>query len=344
MGEKKRVLVAMSGGVDSSMSTKLLLEAGYEVVGVYMKLHEFGAKHEANIAKASKVAAHFGFEFYAVDKQAEFQKEVYQPFIETYKEGKTPNPCTFCNRKLKFGALLEEADRIGCDFMATGHYIRTDGEFFYEATDISKDQSYFLFNVRKEAVKRLIFPLANYHKPDVKKMAAAIPELAFLATQKESAEICFVENDYIDLIGKYLPVEQVGDVLDENGKKIGTHKGYIQYTIGKRRGFTVGGAKEPLYVSKIMPQTNQIVVAPKERIYEREFSIEHTNLFFEPKEKEFRAMIKVRYRNEKKPGVVTITDQNSARVVLDEPEFAIAPGQAAVFYDGDRLLGGGYIK
>jgi tRNA-specific 2-thiouridylase len=343
VGDKKKALVAMSGGVDSSMSAKLLHERGYETHGVYMKLHPFEEKHVANIEKGRKVAAYFGFAHHVLDKRDEFLEKVYAPFINIYKEGKTPNPCTFCNRHLKFGALLEFADSLGCDYVATGHYIKTDGRFFYEAADAKKDQSYFLFNVRREILKRLIFPLADRHKPDVKKMAAAIPELAFLATQRESAEICFVETDYIDIIGKHFEVEREGEVVDESGKPIGAHRGYMQYTIGKRRGFTVDGAKEPLYVQKILPETNQIVVAPKDRIYQTTFEIEKTNLFFEPEQKEFRALIKVRYRNDKKPGLVAIGENGGAKVTLDEPEFAIASGQAAVFYESDKLLGGGYI-
>ncbi|MDR2639021.1 MAG: tRNA 2-thiouridine(34) synthase MnmA [Helicobacteraceae bacterium] len=343
MGDRKKVLVAMSGGVDSSMSTKLLLERGYEVHGVYMKMHPFEEKHAANIEKGRKVAAYFGFTHHVLDKRDEFLRKVYTPFIDIYKAGKTPNPCTFCNRHLKFGALIEFADGLGCDYVATGHYIKTDGQFFYEATDISKDQSYFLFNVRKEILKRLIFPLADWHKPDIKKTAAAIPELAFLATQRESAEICFVETDYIDIISKHFEVEREGEVIDESGKTIGAHRGYMQYTIGKRRGFTVGGAKEPLYVQKILPESNKIVVAPKDRIYQKAFELEQTNLFFEPAQREFRALIKVRYRNDKKPGLVTLDENGGAKVVLDEPEFAIASGQAAVFYEETKLLGGGYI-
>ncbi|MDR1911911.1 MAG: tRNA 2-thiouridine(34) synthase MnmA, partial [Helicobacteraceae bacterium] len=325
MGGKRKVLVAMSGGVDSSMSAKALLERGFEPQGVYLKLHPHEEKHAANIEKGRKVAAYFGFEHHVLDMREEFKERVYKPFIETYKEGKTPNPCTFCNRYLKFGALLDFADRLGCEFLATGHYIRTDGQFFYEANDMTKDQSYFLFNVKKEALKRLIFPLADRYKTEVKKTAAAIPELAFLAVQAESAEICFVETDYIDIIGKHYQVEQEGEVVDEKGAPIGTHKGYMQYTIGKRRGFTVNGAKEPLYVQNIIPESNKIVVTTKDRVYKKEFNIEKTNLFLEPTQKEFRALIKVRYRNEKKPGLVSLGENGYAKIVLDEPEFAIAP-------------------
>ncbi|MDR3162310.1 MAG: tRNA 2-thiouridine(34) synthase MnmA [Helicobacteraceae bacterium] len=342
MGNKKRVLLAMSGGVDSSMSSKILLDRGFDVHGVYMKLHEFEAKHKENIRKASKVAAFFGFKFDVLDKRAEFQKEVFDAFIQTYKEGRTPNPCTLCNRIIKFGALLEEADKKECDFMATGHYVRTDNQFFYEAKDKTKDQSYFLFNVKKEVLKRLIFPLSEMEKTDVKKIASGFAEIAELATQRESAEICFVEGDYTEVLQQYFSIDQAGDVLDDSGAVIGSHRGYMQYTIGKRKGFRVDGAKNPLYVKRILPSTNQIVVADKARIYEKEFAVRDLNLFFEPKESEFKAQIKVRYRNDKTPGTVFL-DGGEARVVLDNEEFAIAPGQAAVFYESDKLLGGGYI-
>ncbi|MGE4295018.1 MAG: tRNA 2-thiouridine(34) synthase MnmA [Campylobacterales bacterium] len=340
---KKKVLVALSGGVDSSMTAKLLIDQGYELTGVYMKLHGREESHRENIRKVAKVAEYFGFPYHVLERQGMFEELVYQPFIDIYESGETPNPCTFCNRVMKFGALLDYADEVGCDYLATGHYIRTDGEFFYQAEDDTKDQSYFLFNVRKEALPRLIFPLGNLQKSEVKAMAAEIPFLTELATQKESTEICFVETDYIDVISRHLQVENPGEVLDIKGRRIGTHHGYMQYTIGKRRGFTVPGAKEPLYVKRIIAEKNQIVVAPKEGIYESEFKVRDLNLFFTPAQKEFKALIKVRYRNPKNPGTVILDNHGGATVRLDSPEFAIAPGQAAVFYDGDRLLGGGYI-
>lgn len=340
----KKVLIALSGGVDSSMSAKLLLDAGYELHGVYMKLHKNENYHKENIRKIDLLTKYFGFEYTVLDKEEQFNKLVYQPFIDTYESGETPNPCTICNRVMKFGALLEFADEMGCDYLATGHYIKTDGEFFYQAEDDAKDQSYFLFNVKKDAVKRVIFPLGNMQKSDVKAMASEIPLLAELGSQKESSEICFVETDYIDLISKHLAVENRGVVLDPNGKKIGSHNGYMQYTIGKRRGFTVAGAKEPLYVKKIIAKTNEIVVAPKDQLYSNEFFVRDLNLFFTPTDKEIRAYVKVRYRNPKRLATIYFDDVGGAKVVLDESEFAIAAGQAAVFYDGDRLLGGGYIR
>lgn len=340
---KKRVLVALSGGVDSSMCAKILSGQGYEIYGVYMKLHKNDAYHAENLRKIDLLANYLGFKYRVLDKQEEFGKLVYDPFIHTYEIGETPNPCTVCNRVMKFGALLEFADEMDCEFLATGHYIKCDGEFFYQAEDDAKDQSYFLFNVDKSATKRVLFPLGSMHKTEVKEMASKIPLLMELASQKESTEICFVDTDYIELISRHLSVENKGAVLDEKGKKIGTHSGYMQYTIGKRRGFTVAGAKEPLYVKQIIAERNEIVVAPKSSIYSKEFFVRDLNFFAMPKERVFRTLVKVRYRNPKRPATIYLDDSNGAKVVLDESEFAIALGQAAVFYDDNKLLGGGYI-
>lgn len=340
----KKVLIALSGGVDSSMSAKLLLDQGYQLHGVYMKLHKNEQYHTENLRKIDMLTKYLGFSYEVLDEQERFSRLVYYPFIDTYKAGQTPNPCTTCNRTIKFGALIDFADKRGCDYLATGHYIKSDGEFFYQAQDALKDQSYFLFNVDKKVVKRVIFPLGNMLKSEVKDLARQIPLLKELGNQKESSEICFVDSDYIDLISNHLEVKQTGDVLSVDGKKIGTHNGYMQYTIGKRRGFNVAGAKEPLYVKKIIAKTNQIVVAPKHLLYENQFFIGGLNLFFTPKERVFRAMVKVRYRNPKRNATIYLDDNNGAKVVLDESEFAIAPGQAAVFYDNDKLIGGGYIK
>ncbi|MDR2905358.1 MAG: tRNA 2-thiouridine(34) synthase MnmA [Helicobacteraceae bacterium] len=340
----KRVLVAMSGGVDSSMSCKLLMEQGYEVAGAYMKLHDRDASHEANIASASRVAEFLGIEFRVLDKREEFLARVYTPFINEYKAGRTPNPCVLCNRNLKFGAFLDYVIANGFDFAATGHYIRNDGEFFYESLDKSKDQSYFLFNVKKEALKRLIFPLGNMVKKDVKSIAANIPELKFLADRKESSEICFVENDYTEILARHFPINALGETLDLEGNVIGDHKGYMNYTIGKRRGFYAKGAKKAMYVKEIIPEKNQIVVTTKENIFQSEFFVKDINLFFTPQNDVFETEVKVRYRNEKKPAKAQLLGENRAKIVLRDPEFAIAGGQAAVFYENDKLLGGGFIE
>ncbi len=341
MENKKRVVVAMSGGVDSSMTAKRMVDAGYDVLGVYLKLHDKNQSHEANIANIDKVAKYLGIKYEVMSLSESFQKFVVNPFIDHYKSGLTPNPCTFCNREIKFGALLDFAKSKGYEYLATGHYIRCDGEFFYEATDKTKDQSYFLFNVKKESLKSLMFPLGETKKADLKEEALRIPEFASLSTQKESSEICFVEHNYIDTLRDLgVEADMCGDVVDEEGKVVGKHKGFMHYTVGKRKGFDVPLSEVPLYVSSIEPSSNKLTVTTKDNLFESSFEVENLNMFTD--KVEFECTVKVRYRSEKTGAKVSIKD-GKATVVLSEPQFAIAKGQAAVFYEGEKVLGGGYI-
>lgn len=339
--ENKKVVVAMSGGVDSSMTAKRMVDAGYEVYGVYLKLHGNEASHAANIANIDKVTKYLGIGYEVVSLGESFQKFVVNPFIEHYQSGLTPNPCTFCNREIKFGALLDFAKSKGYEYLATGHYIRCDGEFFYEAIDKSKDQSYFLFNVKKDALKSLIFPLGESFKSELKEEALKIPEFASLSTQKESSEICFVEENYIQTL-KELGVEadMSGEVVDEEGNVVGTHKGFMHYTVGKRKGFDVPLSEVPLYVKNIDAVGNKLMVTTKEFLFESSFEVSGLNMFTD--KTEFECGVKVRYRSDKTSAKVSIKD-GKATVVLSEPQFAIARGQAAVFYENDKVLGGGYI-
>jgi tRNA-uridine 2-sulfurtransferase len=337
----KKVVVAMSGGVDSSMTAKRMVDAGYDVYGVYLKLHDNEASHAANIANIEKVSKYLGIKYEVVSLADSFQRFVVNPFIEHYKSGLTPNPCTFCNREIKFGALLDFALGKGYKYLATGHYIKCDGEFFYEAADKSKDQSYFLFNVKKEALKHLIFPLGDSIKTDLKAEALTIPEFASLSTQKESTEICFVEDNYIETLKELgVNADAEGDVVDEDGNIVGRHRGFMHYTVGKRKGFDVPLSQVPLYVRAIDADKNQVVVSSKELLFEDSFCVGALNMF--TGETEFEAAVKIRYKSDKTAAKVSIKDAK-ATVILDTPQFAIAKGQAAVFYDGEKLLGGGYI-
>ncbi|BCD59774.1 MULTISPECIES: tRNA 2-thiouridine(34) synthase MnmA [unclassified Nitratiruptor] len=336
----KKIVVAMSGGVDSSFTAHLLQTKGYEVIGVYMKFHPREEYHQKNIANIEKVAKHLGIEYHLLDRTKEFQERVYQPFVDGYVAGLTPNPCAMCNRVMKFTELIEFADRLGVEKVATGHYAKTDGKFIYEATDKSKDQSYFLFNLKKEFLPRIIFPLGDWHKEDVKKEAMKIPLLKSIAEQKESSEICFVETNYIDVLKEHTEVEMPGEVVDTHGKVIGEHKGYMHYTIGKRKGFRLFKAHQPHYVLDIIPHKNRIVVGTKEQLEKRQIILRGLNMFLD--QKEFDCYIKIRYRTHKVPCHVKI-DGSVASVTLKEPVYGVAKGQAGVFYDEEKVLGGGWI-
>ncbi|MEA1920478.1 MAG: tRNA 2-thiouridine(34) synthase MnmA, partial [Campylobacterota bacterium] len=320
----------MSGGVDSTMATLMLKEEGYEVEGVYMKLHNKPGYHEIHQARAQKAADFAGVPLHVIDLQDEFEEKVFLPFVDTYKEGKTPNPCALCNRNLKFGAMVRFADELGAYHVATGHYIKTDGKYLIQADDDTKDQSYFLFYIDSAIVPRLLFPLGSRHKSDIKEKAASIKGLESFASQAESSEICFVETSYTDVLKEYTDVDQEGDVLDIAGKVVGKHKGYMHYTIGKRRGFTVNGAHDPHFVVKINPQLNQIVVGKREALECHGVSIDNINMFDD--RKSFDTIVKLRYRNHGVACHVEIENE-CATITLKEPVLGVATGQAAVFYD-----------
>lgn len=354
-----KILVAMSGGVDSTVTAYTLLQQGHEVEGCYMKLHGKPNYHEANIAKVEKAAQFLGIKHHILDLQDDFKERVYMPFVASYKAGKTPNPCAWCNRFIKLGELLEFAKSLNCEKLATGHYARVENGLLKTAFDETKDQSYFLASADKSALSYLIFPLGEKKKEAVKAFAASIKELESFATQKESAEICFVENTYIEVLQQFMPTNVKGSVLDSNGKIIGKHDGYMHYTIGKRRGFEVRGAHEPHFVLKIKPQSNEIVVGLKDELKVSEFELEKINLLVDKtflsenkllqnslnaENFSFKCEVKIRYRSKSTACVVQVLPNLSAKITLLEPVYALASGQMAVFYDKDTVLASGFIS
>ncbi len=339
----KKILVGMSGGVDSTVTAVLLQEAGYEVVGVYMKLHEKEGYHEENFKRVERVAQYLNISVHFLDLSQEFKKEVYDYFVETYQAGLTPNPCVMCNRTIKFGKMVEFASSLGIEKVATGHYLRCDGEFFYMAKDKSKDQSYFVAQVRKEILPRLVFPLGEWLKEDVKAYAAKIAPLQSFATQKESSEICFVENDYTEILERHMDIDREGETVYADGTVVGKHKGYMHYTIGKRRGFTVDGAHDPHFVLAIKPESNQVVVGKRAELEVMNFEIEKINQF-KPLGTSKVLSVKVRYRTQSIPCRISLDSQEDrATVELDSPVFGLAFGQVAVFYEGEKVVGSGII-
>lgn len=341
-----KVALLMSGGVDSSYSAYLLKSQGYEVLGFYLKLHDKEEKHEMFLRNCHKVSENLGIKFEVIEAKKEFKEVVYDYFVESYKNGETPNPCALCNPNMKFGLALDYALNLGCEKIATGHYARIS-EFngrkvIRAALDSSKDQSYFLYAIKQEAINRLIFPLGDMLKTDVKRNAFnAMPWLGSLETYKESQEICFVETDYIDILKKHQNVDNKGVVRDIKGNIVGEHKGYMQYTIGKRKGFSVKGAHEPHFVLDINPKANEIVVGKKEDLAKRVVIAKNVSLDSSLNNCEFE--VKIRYRSTASKAKIFIEDE-MIRAELFEPVYGVAKGQALVVYKDDLVLGGGVIQ
>ncbi len=340
----KKVALLISGGVDSSYSAYLLSQQ-YEVIGIYLKLHDKEEKHAFFIDKCRNVAQNLGIDFRVIDLRSEFKNLVYDYFVESYKIAKTPNPCAMCNPNIKFGLALQKALDLGCDYIASGHYARIKNingtNFIQEAFDKVKDQSYFLFGISKEAKDRLIFPLGDKLKVDVKNEAfKAMPWFGELEEYKDSQEICFVEKDYIDTISKELNVYQQGAIKDKYGNIIGEHKGYMHYTIGKRKGLNVRNSHTPNYVLEIHASDNVVVVGEKDDLKKSEITANILSL------DDFCNgiyNIKIRYRSKSIKAEINVID-NKIRASLLEPVYGVADGQALVIYDGDVVLGGGFIE
>lgn len=339
----KKVALLMSGGVDSSYSAYLLRQE-YEVFGIYLKLHSNEKKHKFFIEKCQKVAKNLGIDFRIIDLQDAFKAKVYDYFVRSYKNAQTPNPCAMCNPNIKFGLALDCAIELGADFIASGHYARIsriDGKkFIREAKDKSKDQSYFLFGISQFAKDRLIFPLGERVKEQVKKEAfAAMPWFGELEEYKDSQEICFVEKSYIDTIANEVEVAKQGIIRDKEGREVGTHKGYMQYTIGKRKGLDIPLAQSAQFVLEINAEKNELIVGDKADLLKTEI-IAESLAPLDLSDGEYN--IKIRYKSTPLKAKLRFEGAKIyARV--ENGVYGVANGQGLVVYKEDIVMGGGFI-
>lgn len=350
----------MSGGVDSSVTALLLQEAGYEVIGVTLSIWEeeptFSSKDYRGccsfeaVNDAKKVAHQLGVPHYTLNFKEKFKKSVIDYFAQEYLAGRTPNPCLKCNQIIKFDLLLKKALSLGADYLATGHYAQVKfdktkkAHLIKEGKDTLKDQSYVLYMLNQSNLPYLLFPLGELQKQVVREIAKK--KGLHVAGKRESQEICFIqENHYGEFLQKYLPeTSKPGPIVNKNGKLLGEHRGVIYYTIGQRKGLRISSTK-PLYVIAIEPSKNTLIVGEERELFQKKFLANQVNwIFWSKPPTEFRAQVKIRYKSKKVPVSVKVLGKEEFEVTFDEPQKAIAPGQAAVLYDNETVLGGGIIE
>ena len=353
---QKRVLLGMSGGVDSSVAGYLLREQGYDVIGVTMKVWPQDCISRAEdkccgpqaVADARAVAHSLGIPHYVVDEADQFERTVIDYFTSEYQAGRTPNPCVMCNEKLKFGNLWGKAEALGCDYIATGHYAiiehQEDRAVLRKGADPRKDQSYFLFSLRQPQLRRALTPLGAMRKPEIRKIAHSLG--LKVADKIDSQEICFVPgNDYKAFLRSHLGENEFhrGEIYDVDGNFVGEHDGIELFTIGQRKGLP-GGSARPRYVIDLDAKTNRVIVGDVDDLVCDEFKIDRTNWIGRDLTGEnVELAVKVRYSHPGTRATVTPLENHRARIRLHEPQRAVTPGQAAVIYDGDVVVGGGWI-
>jgi tRNA-uridine 2-sulfurtransferase len=365
-----KIAVAMSGGVDSSAAAAMLLAEGHELVGFTMQLWNqrrglsVGEDGEPlpsrccsldDVYDARRVAEGLGFPFYVLNLERDFERDVVEPFVRSYLGGETPIPCVACNSRLKFASLDRLAQSLGCDKVATGHYARVvydeeAGRYrLLRGLDRRKDQTYFLWELTQAQLSRALFPLGGMTKPDVREVARR--HGLYVAEKKESQEICFVpDGDYSGFIERYLEAEgrererpPRGEIVDTSGRVVGEHEGVHRYTTGQRRGLGLSRPL-PLYVVRVEPETNRVVVGGEDELLSSEFTAAGVNwVAFDEPAAPVRARVRVRYRHEEADATITPLGGGHARVRFDEPQRAVTPGQATVFYRGEEVVGGGWI-
>jgi len=353
---RKRVVIAMSGGVDSSVSAALLKDQGYDVIGVSLQLYDPVPKEPGcrvktccsldDVLDAGRVAKKLGIPFEVINMRAEFKERVIDYFIAEYAAGRTPNPCIRCNDLIKFDMLLKKAKEMGAELLATGHYARiADDEYgrkwLLTGLDPSKDQSYFLFTLTQKQLQQVLFPVGMLKKPAVRKLAA---EYALPVAQKhESQEICFIpDNDYVKFLESHGVAQKSGKIVTGDGTVIGHHSGVHRYTIGQRKGLGIAW-KQPLHVCAIDTEMNLVVVGEREDLATSSLTAARATWSTVPTENQFRAACRIRYRHKPAPCRVVMLADDRFEVHFDIPQTSVTPGQAAVLYDGERVLGGGWI-
>lgn len=349
-GKKIKVAVGLSGGLDSSVTCFLLKQQGYDVVAITVKMVD-DDKFEQIVKNAKAVADKIGIPHYVMDLSNEFQKDVIDYFVESYKKGETPNPCIMCNRTIKWGRLFDYAiNELGCDYVSSGHYARIVDDNgikkMYPAKDAKKDQQYYLFELDQNHLSKIMFPLCEYVKEDIRRIAVEndLPS----KSSKESQDICFITKPMTTK--KYITEKfgsKKGDfIFIKTGKKVGTHEGFYQYTIGQRKGIGIAW-EEPLYVVKLDADRNIVYVGTKDDLYSKELTIYDVHLQYPVPKNEFEANVKIRYNMEFQPAYVIInTNDKTGRIIFDEQVTSVTKGQAAVFYskNDNHLIGGGWIE
>lgn len=354
-----RILLAMSGGVDSSVAAFLLQEQGYEVVGITLKMWSYkktyhgktSEKSDSDFVKdAQQLAKKLSIEHHIIDIQDAFESTIIQNFIDEYLEGRTPNPCVLCNPTMKFGTLLYYADKLKCEKVATGHYVslnEKDGRYFVQSgADHTKDQSYVLWKMTQAQLSRCLFPLGEFTKEEIKSRAKSLG-IVEIAEKRESYDVCFIPNgDYRAFLQMRSPekCEQLrgGIICDKNDKWLGKHRGYPFYTIGQRKGLEVA-VGHPVYVTKIDTENNRVILGEKEDLLTRSIFVTNYNIAkYEQLPENYRTLVRIRYKDAGKMATIS-NEKNGLRCIFDEPVSAATPGQSAVFYEGNDVVGGGII-